>query len=212
MSDPNVEDPVSADKSTADQHDVPANSQQPPSQSSAPVPAEKKKQARWGVAAVLICALVAIFWPADDGPRPAPPGMLVDDGGRPITLANRKSTVTLIHFWSTWCPPCLDEVPSILKLEEELRSEHHFSLIMIAVDDDTEKVRTFLHDDIGKTLFDHDWKVTKSYGTDKLPETYLVVKDEIVHKFVGATDWQDPKTRRRIDEALAQVKSEQQGV
>ena len=169
----------------------------------------KKKQARWAVIAVLACALVAVFWPADDGPRPAPPGMLVDDGGRPVTLASRKSTVTLIHFWSTWCPPCLDEVPSILQLEKELRAEHHFSLVMIAVDDDTEKVRTFLADKINRTFFDHDWKVTKSYGTDKLPETYLVVRDEIVHKFVGAKNWQDPDVRRRIDEALAQVKSDE---
>lgn len=171
-----------------------------------------RQQSRWAVAVVAVCALIALFWPAGDGVRPAPPGMLVDDGGRPIPLANRKAAVTLIHFWSTWCPPCLDEVPSILELEEELNSEHHFALVMVAVADDTEKVRTFLGDKIHHSLFDHDWKVTKSYGTDKLPETYLVVRDEIVHTFVGAQNWSDPDVRQKVYDALALVKGEGGGV
>ena len=178
------------------------------SENEAANPAAAQSQSRWVVAVVAACALIALFWPAGDGVRPAPPGMLVDDGGRPIPLASRKSTVTLIHFWSTWCPPCLDEVPSILKLEDELRAEHHFALVMVAVDDDTEKVKTFLGDKIEHSLFDHDWKVTKSYGTSKLPETYLVVRDEIVHTFIGAQDWSDPDVRQKIYDAIASVKGE----
>jgi thiol-disulfide isomerase/thioredoxin len=160
-------------------------------------------QSKWAVAAVIACALVAVFWPRGDGVRKAPPGMLVDVAGRPIPLATRTAPVTLIHFWSTWCPPCLDEVPAILRLARDLRNEHAFALVMIAVADDAEKVKTFLGAEIGNSLFDHDWKVTRSYGTDKLPETYLVVGQDITEKFVGATNWDDPKIRDRIQAALA---------
>lgn len=164
------------------------------------------QQGKWFFAAIVLCALIALFWPRGDGSRQAPPGMLVDDGGRPVPLATRSAKVTLVHFWSTWCPPCLDEVPAILRLADDLRGEHDFAMVMIAVADDTEKVKTFLGPDIGSSLFDHDWKVAKSYKTDKLPETHLVVNRRIVEVFVGATDWDDPKIRRRIDQALEEAR------
>lgn len=166
------------------------------------------RQTRIGVAVIVACALAAMFWPRGDGRRDAPPGMLIDSGGRPVTLASRMAPVTLVHLWSTWCPPCIDEVPSIQRLERDYAGNHNFALLMIAVDDDAEKVKTFLGDGIHASLFDHDWKVAHRYGTRKLPETHLVVRGEIVHSFIGATDWDRPDVRQRIEEALAAVQAE----
>jgi thioredoxin-like negative regulator of GroEL len=45
--------------------------------------------------------------------------------------------------------------------------------------------------------------VAKRYGTDKLPETYLVVGGEVVRKFVGQTDWDNPEVRALIASRLA---------
>ena len=165
-------------------------------------------QSRAGVAAVVVIALIALFWPADRGPRPAPPGMLVDAGGRPVPLATRTAPVTLVHFWSTWCPPCISEVPSIQRLEADYGGNHNFSLVMIAVADDVEKVKTFLGDGSHHSLFDHEWKVSHGYGTRKLPETYLVVHGEIIETFVGAQNWDQGKIRRQIDDALASVQGD----
>ena len=44
--------------------------------------------------------------------------------------------------------------------------------------------------------------MAKRYGTDKLPETYLVVRGEVVKKFVGQTDWDDPALRELITARL----------
>jgi len=170
----------------------------------APAPHQARWQARVGVVVVAVVAALALFWPRTED-RTAPPGMLVDDGGRPIPMASRMAPVTLVHFWSTWCPPCIDEVPSILRLAEDYSDNHNFALVMIAVQDDVEKVKTFLGDQVDETLFDHDWKVTHRYGTRKLPETYLVVSGEVAEKFVGATDWGDPMIRRQITDALSDV-------
>ncbi len=170
-------------------------------ESTAP-PEAKSWQTKAGLGAVAVCAMIALFWPSSRGPRPAPPGMLVDAGGRPVPLATRSAPVTLVHFWATWCPPCIDEVPSIQRLEEDFDGNHNFSLIMIAVADDSDKVKSFLGDSFHNSLFDHEWKVTHSYGTRKLPETYLVVNGEIVETYIGATDWDQPKIRQQIEEAV----------
>ena len=169
------------------------------------------------VALVAIVALVALFWPRSEDARinfqafrkarggAAPVGMLVDSAGRPTPLATRTAPVTLVHFWSTWCPPCITEIPSILRLADEHATDHNFSLVMIAVQDDVEKAQTFLGKRVSEALFDHDWKVTHSFGTEKLPETHLVVGGQMVESFIGATDWDDPDIRRRIRDALASV-------
>ncbi len=177
--------------------------------------------ARWGFPIVAVIALVALFWPRSEDDRinfqafrremrgeAAPAGMLIDSGGRPIPLAKRMAPVTLVHFWATWCPPCIAEVPSILRLADDY-TDHNFSLVMIAVQDDIEKVSTFLGDRTSEALFDHDWKLTHSYGTEKVPETHLVVRGQIVESFIGATNWDDAENRKRVDEALAQLQDNQ---
>jgi cytochrome c biogenesis protein CcmG, thiol:disulfide interchange protein DsbE len=171
----------------------------------------------WIVGLVAILTLVALFWPRSDerinfqasfrksrGGQ-APPGMLVDSGGRPTPLASRTAPVTLVHFWSTWCPPCITEIPSILRMADAFAQDHHFSLVMIAVQDDVDKAQTFLGKRVTEALFDHDWKVAHSFGTEKLPETHLVVQGKLVESFIGATDWDDPDNRSTIQKALASV-------
>ncbi len=186
-------------------------------------PAGAPPALRWGFAAVAVIALAALFWPRSEDDRvnfqavrrqhakgtAAPVGMLVDSGGRPVTLGNRMAPVTLIHFWATWCPPCIGEIPSILRLADDHATNHDFSLVMIAVQDEVAKVKTFLGSRIDESLFDHDWKVTHSYNTEKVPETHLVVGGEMVESFIGATDWDAPDIRQRIDEALAAVQGEE---
>ncbi len=159
-----------------------------------------KTKVRLGLALVVGCALAALFWPKGDGT--VPPGMLIDSGGQVVTLGSRMAPVTLVHFWATWCAPCITEVPSIQRLAEEFETGHSFSLLMIAVADDPDKVSTFLGEGNHRSLFDHDWKVARRYKTFKVPETHLVVEGKVVERFIGAQDWDDPAIRGKVAEAL----------
>jgi hypothetical protein len=73
---------------------------------------------------------------------------------------------------------------------------------MVAVSDSKDKVRTFLGTGSEGVLFDPQWEVANRYGTDKLPETYLVVNRQVVRKFVGMTDWDDPVLRKEIESRM----------
>lgn len=159
-------------------------------------------QAKLIVAAVAVLALAVLFWPRGDGATQAPGGFLTDAAGRPQTLGPRMAPVTLVHFWATWCAPCLTEVPALDRLQADLGSHPDFRLLMIAVDDEVEKVQTFLGNRSTDVLFDPSWDVAHRYGTRKLPETYLVVDGRVVEKWEGAQDWDDPDLRRQVREAV----------
>lgn len=114
-------------------------------------------------------------------------------------LKENRSPV-LINFWATWCPPCLEELPSVELLNKQLKnklnagSSDMIRLITISVDDRM--------DDIAKleatldfkpsflVLFDKEGELARSMGTTKFPETYLVsAQGKILYKWLGPQDW-----------------------
>jgi thiol-disulfide isomerase/thioredoxin len=182
----------------------------PPSEEYAePAPRALRLQTRIVAILVALMAVAVVFWPRGDGSREAPGGFLIDQQGRPVPVGSRMAPVTLVHFWATWCPPCMTEIPSLGVLAEDFgQYRGDFTILMVAVADDMERVEEFVGDRVGSVLFDPSWEVTHRYGTRKLPETYLVVKGEVVERWIGAQDWRDPKIRQRVQEAIDGLRTE----
>ena len=151
--------------------------------------------AKLGLAALAICALAALFWPKGKSAFQEPGGFLYDSTGGAATIGSRLAPVTLVHFWATWCPPCIQETPKLQRLIHDFSGNPEFAVVMVAVADSSDRVRTFLGPGSEMVLFDPNWKVANRYGTDKLPETYLVVQGQVVRKWVGMTDWDDQALR-----------------
>lgn len=174
-------------------------------------PRHLSRQTQVLVALVAAAALAVVFWPRGDGTREAPGGFLIDAGGRPVPVGSRLAPVTLVHFWATWCPPCMTEIPSLDRLSNDLAEYRgDFTLLMVAVDDDMERVASFVGDRGGSVLYDPSWEVAHRYGTRKLPETYLVVHGKVEERWIGAQDWNDPEIRERILEAVEGLRTGQE--
>jgi len=166
---------------------------------SAPAPPKRLGlPARLGLAALAVCALAALFWPRGTHSFKEPGGFLYDSSGRAATIGPRLAPVTLVHFWATWCPPCIQEIPALQRLTRDFTGHSEFTVLMVAVSDSSDKVRTFLGPGADMVLFDPQWEVANRYGTSKLPETYLVVGGQVERKFVGTTDWDDPALRAEL--------------
>ena len=196
------------DSSSDEANEAPAPVTQVPTHDPAgasPIRQGLGSESRIAFFAIVIFILGALFWPSEEDTT-APMGNLVDGTGSIVPLASQVAPVTLVHFWSTWCPPCIVETPAIQRLAQDYEDNRRFSLVMVAVSDDETKVRDFLGPE-KMGLLDPDWKVAKSYGTDKLPETHLVVDGHLVESFIGAVDWDDPKIRKKIDDALGSASS-----
>jgi thiol-disulfide isomerase/thioredoxin len=149
-------------------------------------------------AGVLLCALAALFWPRDKTPREAPGGFLTDRQGKPTPLAGRYAPVTLVHFWATWCPPCIEEAPALDRLTHDLAAPGRLAVVRIAVVDSPDRVRAFLKGNDEDVLFDGNWNIAHRFGTEQIPETYIIVRGKVVKKFDGVANWDDPALRAQL--------------
>jgi thiol-disulfide isomerase/thioredoxin len=185
--------------------DSPADSTPAPASSPATPARGLSLGARLGIGFLVVCAGAALFWPRGSEPTSEPAGSRYDLEGHATTLGTRLQPVTLVHFWATWCGPCIQEVPALRRLEADFSGRQQFGVVMIAVQDEHEKVRVFLGSDAGRALFDPNWEVAHRYGTQQLPETYLLVNGKVAEKFIGMTNWDDPAIRDKIEKARQSV-------
>ena len=75
---------------------------------------------------------------------PTAPSVVFKDGsGRTIDISKQKGKVLFINFWATWCPPCIQEMPSINTLKKQL-NEKDILFLMVDVDDNYKKSSKFM--------------------------------------------------------------------
>ena len=67
-------------------------------------------------------------------PRVAPPFTLARIGGGEVSLADSDGRVRLVDFWTTWCPPCREEIPMLNELQLAY-GERGFDIIAISPED-----------------------------------------------------------------------------
>ena len=102
----------------------------------------------------------------------------------------------LVNFWATWCPPCLEELPSLEALGRQLKAAGSSlpQLVTISADEkpgDVPKyLRTLSYGISFPILFDAGAGFSRTVGTTKYPETYwLDGKGLVRHKWVGPQNW-----------------------
>ncbi|HEY1657916.1 MAG TPA: TlpA disulfide reductase family protein [Candidatus Sulfotelmatobacter sp.] len=149
----------------------------------------------------LLFALLALlsFWGCYSGTRPArigtaAPDFTVKDADHSVTLSQLKGQVVVLNFWATWCPPCIEEMPSLMEMQQRLKAKG-VTVLAISVDANAGDYHQFLKDHNVNLLSvrDADQKSNGLYGTAKFPETYIIDRNGIVRrKFIGAVDWTAP--------------------
>jgi len=152
--------------------------------------------------ALLIIILLATFalsgcW---SGTRPsrigaAAPDFTVHDSERTVTLSQLKGQVVVLNFWATWCPPCIEEMPSLVQMQQRMKAKG-VTVLAVSVDADEKQYRRFLREHNVNLLSvrDADQKSNELYGTFKFPETYVIDRNGVVRrKFIGAVDWTEPE-------------------
>jgi|SRR5579863_269557 len=112
-----------------------------------------------------------------------------------IHLSEHRGHVVLVNFWATWCPPCVEETPSLEALSNNMRNLG-VEVIGVSVDQDPAAIKKFVaeHHLSFPIARDPDQRVASQFGTLKFPETYILDRDgRVAEKIIGATDWSDPK-------------------
>lgn len=97
----------------------------------------------------------------------------------------------MLNFWATWCPPCVEELPSLIQMQQRMKDKG-VVVLAISVDEDKSSYDRFLkeHNVNLLTVRDAAMQSNNLYGTVKFPETYIIDRNGTVRrKFVGPLDW-----------------------
>jgi peroxiredoxin len=132
---------------------------------------------------------------------PAPDFTLAGLQGQTVSLGDHRQGVVVLNFWATWCPPCIEEMPSLERFAEAMRGKG-IAVIGVSVDQDAAALEKFvaaagLSFPIAR---DPNQTVAARYGTSKFPESYVIdLEGKIAEKIIGAVDWQDPRLMARVE-------------
>lgn len=148
------------------------------------------------LASALLLSLVGCY----SGSRPPrigtpAPDFTVQDGQTKVTLSQFRGQVVVLNFWATWCPPCVEEMPSLVEMQRRMKAKG-ITVLAVSVDVDESAYHQFVKDHNVNllTVRDADQKSNSLYGTFKFPETYVIDRNGIMRrKFIGAVDWNDPE-------------------
>ena len=149
---------------------------------------------------ILTCLSVALLAGCYHGTRPPrigsnAPDFTVQDDERKVALDQLRGKIVVLNFWATWCPPCVEEMPSLMNLQQRLKDKG-VTVLAVSVDVDENAYRRFLKDHGINflTVRDPDHKSSDLYGTFKFPETYIIDRDgKMRRKFIGEVDWNQPE-------------------
>jgi peroxiredoxin len=163
----------------------------------------------WAFAGLAVIASLC----CSSGPGPAVQGEAApeftfkDQPGKERSLSQLRGRVVLVNFWATWCPPCIDEMPSMQQLQRRMANKP-FEMLALSVDDSWASVNRFMKEN-NFTLpvyADFDKRVSTLYGTHMWPETYIVDKrGKVAYKVIGAKDWTSPEVLKFLDVLVAEA-------
>jgi len=115
--------------------------------------------------------------------------------GKPAKLADLHGKVVVLNFWATWCPPCVEEMPSLNRLYQQLAPQG-VTVLGVSVDDDSAAYDRFLRAQgiHFPTYRDPSKKIALKYGTSMYPETYIIGRNgRIARKIIGPQNWDSPE-------------------
>jgi len=132
----------------------------------------------------------------------APEFSVTTDDGRTVSVPAFGGKLLVLNFWATWCPPCVQETPSLNQFTREF-SNKGVVVLGISVDQDEKAYRAFLRKYSPAFLTARDLKIHEDYGTFMYPETYIInAQGRVVLKLAEPADWMDAKLTSYIGSLL----------
>ena len=110
-------------------------------------------------------------------------------------LQSLKGKPVLVHFWASWCPPCLPELPQIIEFAARMKPAG-WTVLAVSTDSKPEAARAALPKGQAlpenfKVVYDVDSKAADAFGSYVFPESYWIDPEgRILQKWVGPQDWE----------------------
>jgi peroxiredoxin len=149
------------------------------------------------IAGFILCSILAATALAEQTLTPipgkvmAPDFSLQDTSGKIHRLSDYRGRPVIINFWTTWCPPCREELPSMNRAWHQIEEE---GIAMLAInmgeDEDTIFIFSADYPTDFPVLMDQLGEVIEQWPVKGLPTTYVIAPDgTIAYRAIGSREW-----------------------
>ena len=110
----------------------------------------------------------------------APAFRLDSTDGNLIDLKSLRGRVVLLHFWATWCTPCVANTPSLKRLHDRLKDDENFSMISLSLDEKSHLVQRHVEQfglDWPQICLGNNSDVITAYGIYGVPVYFVIDRD-----------------------------------
>lgn len=161
------------------------------------------------LAALLLFFLFSFPCGAGESPKPevgkpAPDFTVTTLSGAKVRLQELRGKVVFVNLWATWCPPCREEMPSMVRLYQAMRAKG-VEIVAVSEDRDRGALEKFVKRQ-GVTFpvaLDQDKRVYGLYRATGVPETHLIDRQGIIrHSQIGPFDWTSPGVVQAVEDLL----------
>jgi len=122
------------------------------------------------------------------------PDFTVQDADHKVRLNDLKGKIVILNFWTSWCEPCIVEMPSLKQLQKQMGSR--VTVLAVSTDEDAAAYHRFLqqYNIDFLTVNDRNRLSSDLYHTTGQPETFIIDPSGVVRrKFIGPVDWTSPQ-------------------
>lgn len=143
------------------------------------------------IATLAALAIGAVLWLSPSRAF-APEAAFRTLSGETFSTSQLRGKVVLVHFWATWCPDCLREMPKLLANYRRY-APRGYEVVAVAVKSSPEQVQAFADRRAlpFRIVLDEDGALARTFGKVHVtPTSWLIGKDgRVLRRYVGEANW-----------------------
>lgn len=129
---------------------------------------------------------------------------------RRFELVAHSGKIVIVNFWASWCAPCIEEIPSLIKLVDKF--EGKIRLVAVSGDSEKKDIEIFLKSFPSLVnpnidlIWDSDHRIMSTFKVEKLPESFVAGPNlKLTKKIVGTINWYTPDSIEFMNGLLEKV-------
>lgn len=127
-----------------------------------------------------------------------------DENGNMVSLSSLKGKVVFINFWATWCPPCIQEMPTINELKKSYKDNDDIVFLMVDVDHNIEKSTAFMNNkNYDLTVYVPASQIPSDYLNGAIPTTVVLDRNgNMAARMEGGRDYGSPEIIKSLNQLI----------